>query len=151
MLEGFLDVQRGTLLEKCMDLTAEQVGARSEAIPRLSLHGLVRHMARAERWWFRISMCGMNLPTLFATHQATDPAFDEVDPVRWEDDLETYRGEVAAASDAVAWLALDDLAKSDFDQPLSLRWIYLHMITEYARHNGQADLLREVAERHTGV
>ena len=116
------------------------------AIPTLSLHGLVRHMARMERWWFRICMCAMHVPPLLPSGPRTDPAFDDVDPVRWEDDLESYRGEAAAASDAVAWLALDEVAKADLDHPVTLRWVYLHMIAEYARHNGQADLLREAAE-----
>lgn len=64
MLEAFLDFQRATLLEKCLDLTAEQASTRSVAIPTLSLHGLVRHMARMERWWFRICMCAMHVPPL---------------------------------------------------------------------------------------
>ncbi len=150
MLDGFLDFQRQTLLEKCMDLSPEQLGTRGADPSALTLHGLVRHLAKVERWWFRIYMCGMGLPALFSEKDNPDFDFDGVDPVRWEDDLEVYRGEVEAASDAVAWLSLDELSKNAKGDPVSLRWVYVHMIAEYARHNGHADLVREAIDGRTG-
>ncbi len=151
MLDAFLDFHRQTLLEKCMDLSAEQVSVRAVPPSGLSLHGLVRHMARVERWWFRMYMCGMPLPALNVSRDQPDLDFDEVDPARWEDDLQVYRGEVAAARDAVVYLSLDDMSESRHGEQVTLRWIYLHMIAEYARHNGHADLLREAVDGRTGV
>jgi len=151
MVEAFLDFHRETLLEKCMDLTPEQLGARAVPPSQLSLHGLVRHMARVERWWFRQCMCGMSLPALYVSRDDPDADFAGTDPARWADDLETYRGEAAAASDAVLTRSLDDLADRAPHGPVSLRWIYLHMIAEYARHNGHADLLRERVDGRTGL
>jgi uncharacterized damage-inducible protein DinB len=151
MLDGFLDFHRQTLLEKCMDLSAEQLSARSADPSALSLHGLVRHMARVERWWFRMYMCGMPLRALFFDKAQPDLDFEGADPAHWEDDLEVYRGEVEAACDAVAWLSLDELSKGRYGDPVSLRFIYVHMIAEYARHNGHADLVRERLDGRTGV
>jgi uncharacterized damage-inducible protein DinB len=151
MLDAFLDFHRQTLLEKCMDLAPEELSIRAVPPSGLSLHGLVRHMARVERWWFRMYMCGMPLPGLNVSRDQPDLDFEAVDPARWEDDLQVYRGEVAAARDAVVYLSLDDLSESRHGEQVTLRWIYLHMIAEYARHNGHADLLREAVDGRTGV
>jgi hypothetical protein len=117
----------------------------------LSLQGLLRHMAKVERWWFRMYMCGMPLPPLNTSREHPDLDFAGVDPALWEEDVEVYRGEIAAASDAVVAFTLDDLSRGEYGKPVSLRWIYLHMIAEYARHNGHADLLREAVDGRTGV
>lgn len=150
-LEAFLDFHRETLLEKCLDLGGEQLAARSCPPSVLSLQGLLRHMAKVERWWFRMYMCGMPLPPLNTSREHPDLDFEDVDPARWEEDIEVYRGEVAAASDAVVAFTLDDLSRGEFGNPVSLRWIYLHMIAEYARHNGHADLIRESVDGRTGI
>jgi hypothetical protein len=150
VLDGFLDFHRETLLAKCEGLSPEQLGLRSVAPSILSLHGLVRHLAGVERWWFRQQMLGMRLPTLGYTVQQPDLDFEGTDPALWQQDLRTYRDEVAAAREAVAGLGLDDCAARARGGPVSLRWIYLHVIAEYARHNGHADLLREVIDGSTG-
>ena len=84
------------------------------------------------------------------TKQNPDLDFDGTDPARWPDDLETYHAEVVAARDAVADLSLDFVATDRHGNSVSLRWVYLHMIAEYARHNGHADLLREALDGVTG-
>jgi uncharacterized damage-inducible protein DinB len=150
MLEAFLEFHRQTLLEKCMDLAPAQLATRAVAPSALSLQGLVRHMARVERWWFRTYLLGMRLPRLYVSKEEPDLDFDGVDPARWQDDLEVYRGEVTAARDAVLYLPLDSLSKTDFGDPVSLRFIFVHMIAEYARHNGHADLMREAVDGRTG-
>jgi hypothetical protein len=150
MLDGFLDFHRETLLEKCAGLSGEQLATRAVPPSTLSLQGLVRHLAGVERWWFRQHMCGMRLPMLNYTKENPDLDFDGTDPARWENDLEVYRTEVAAARDAVADLPLDALAKGPRGDEISLRWVYLHVIAEYARHNGHADLLRESLDGTTG-
>jgi uncharacterized damage-inducible protein DinB len=151
MLEAFLDFHRETLIEKCMDLSGEELAIRPVATSLLSLQGLVRHMAKVERWWFRMYMCGMPLPPLNTSKEHPDLDFEDVDPARWQEDLEVYRGEVAAARDAVLVYGLDDLSRRERGEPVTLRWIYLHMIAEYARHNGHADLIRESVDGRTGI
>ena len=151
MLEAFLDFHRETLIEKCMDLSGEELAIRPVATSLLSLQGLVRHMAKVERWWFRMYMCGMPLPPLNTSKEHPDLDFEGVDPARWQEDLEVYRGEVAAARDAVLVYGLDDLSRRERGEPVTLRWIYLHMIAEYARHNGHADLIRESVDGRTGI
>ena len=145
LLEQFLDVQREALLRKCADLSGEQLATRSVPPSDMSLLGLVRHLAKVERWWFRIQMCGMPLPALYRDD------FDGVRAELWEDDFEAYAGEVAAARDAVRDLPLDALAQGKHAQGLTLRWIYLHMTAEYARHLGHADLVRERIDGVTGL
>ena len=145
LLEQFLDVQREALLRKCEDLSGEQLASRAVPPSDLSLLGLVRHLAKVERWWFRMQMCGMRLPALYRDD------FEGVRAQEWEDDLEVYRGEVAAARDAVRDLPLDAPAEGRHAQGLTLRWIYLHMIAEYSRHMGHADLLRERVDGRTGL
>ena len=151
MLEAFLDFHRETLLEKCMDLSGEELAVRPVPTSLLSLQGLVRHMAKVERWWFRMYMCGMPLPPLNASKEHPDLDFEDVDPALWQEDLEVYRGEVEAARDAVLVFGLDDLSRRERGEPVTLRWIYLHMIAEYARHNGHADLIRESVDGRTGI
>ena len=151
MLEAFLDFHRETLIEKCMDLSGEELAIRPVATSLLSLQGLVRHMAKVERWWFQMYMCGMPLPPLNTSKEHPDLDFEDVDPARWQEDLEVYRGEVAAARDAVLVYGLDDLSRRERGEPVTLRWIYLHMIAEYARHNGHADLIRESVDGRTGI
>ena len=151
MLEAFLDFHRETLIEKCMDLSGEELAIRPVATSLLSLQGLVRHMAKVEHWWFRMYMCGMPLPPLNTSKEHPDLDFEDVDPARWQEDLEVYRGEVAAARDAVLVYGLDDLSRRERGEPVTLRWIYLHMIAEYARHNGHADLIRESVDGRTGI
>jgi uncharacterized damage-inducible protein DinB len=145
LLEQFLDLQRATLLRKCEDLAPEQLG-RAPLASKLSLHGLVRHLSRVERWWFRMVIAGMELPPLHISRDEPDLDFDGVDPMRWQADLASYKGEVAAARAAVADVPLDVEA-----QGVTLRWVYLHMIAEYARHNGHADLIREQIDGRTGL
>ena len=144
-LEQFLDFQRETLLEKCLDLSGEQLVMQAVPPSGMSLLGLVRHLAKVERWWFRMQMCGMPLAAL------NRDDFDGVRAQDYENDLEVYRAEVAAARDAVRDVSLDALAEGKHAKGITLRWIYLHMIAEYARHLGHADLLRERVDGRTGL
>jgi hypothetical protein len=150
LLDGFLDFHRETLLDKCAGLTPQQLGLRSVPPSTLSLHGLVRHLAGVERWWFRQQVCGMRLPTLNYTKDNPDLDFDDTDPDRWDHDLQVYRTEVQAAREAVAGLPLETVSEGPGSEPITLRWVYLHVITEYARHNGHADLLREAIDGAIG-
>lgn len=152
-LEQWLDFHRATLLWKCAGLTAEQLKARPVPPSRLSLLGLVRHMVEVERWWFRRHAGGERIGEHYCSPDNPDADFDDVDGADPAADLETYRRECDAARAAVAGKDLDEVVPSQGDHPertRNIRWIYLHMIEEYARHNGHADLVRECVDGATG-
>jgi len=145
-LEDRLEYQRTTLLRKCGGLTPEQLAQRSLPPSKLSLLGLVRHMSGVEAWFH--SYDGQPGHMFFWNYVAgaTD-GFEEADVVRAADDLASYQASVARSRDAVAERSLGAaLPGEDY----TLRWVYLHMIEEYARHNGHADFLRERIDGATG-
>jgi hypothetical protein len=151
-LEQWLDYHRATLLMKCASLTAEQLKLRPVLPSRLSLLGLVRHMVEVERWWFRMHAAGEDIGFVYDP-DAVGLDFEEVDDADAEADLATFESECSAARAAVAGRSLDDLVASRGDHPereRDIRWIYVHMIEEYARHNGHADLVREAIDGVTG-
>jgi len=148
-LDTWLEFHRATLLTKCAGLSGEQLAARSCPPSTLSLLGLVRHMADVERTWFRHVLDGQDVPPLHWTDDEPDGDFDGVDPAHADRDLEAYLGEVAHARTIAAGHGLDDVGTRRGEQ-VDLRWILTHMIEEYARHNGHADLLRERIDGVTG-
>lgn len=152
MLVGWLDFHRATLLLKCDGLEPEQLCQRSVSPSTMSLIGLVRHMAEVERNWFQRVMEGREAPPLFYD-RATDPDgdFDNVSPVTVSADFATWNEQCAISDEVIAAHEVDELAVivSD-DRHVSMRWILVHMIEEYARHNGHADLIRERIDGATG-
>ena len=129
-------------------LTPDQLARRSAPPSELSLLGLVRHLTEVERGWFADFGDGDDTPLYCADDDDAD--FHDLDPARASVDLATYRHEVEACRALVADLDLNDTYEADNGRVYSLRWIYLHMIEEYARHNGHADLLRERIDGVTG-
>ena len=154
MLEGWLEFHRTTLLLKCEGLDDEARKARPVGTSKLSLHGLVRHMAEVERNWFRrVLLRQTGIPRLFRPEADWDGDWDSdlvpLDEAVWADDLAAWQNECEQSRLAAASANLDDKGWGD-GEPVSLRWIYVHMIKEYARHNGHADLLREMADGAVG-
>jgi len=147
MLQAFLDWHRATLLYKCAGLTGEQLADRSVPPSGLSLLGLVRHMTEVERVWFRQRFAGEPVDHLFGGDKTAD--FERVDPTRAAADYARLTEEFKLADAAVANASLDDTFTHN-NELMSLRMIYLHMIEEYARHLGHADLLRERIDGATG-
>jgi hypothetical protein len=149
-LQGFLDYHRDTLMWKCSGLTDGQLTARPLPTTNLSLLGLVRHLADVERSWFRRRVAGEDAPPIFYTEAEPDLDIDpppDADPTA---DFAVWRAEVAACDAAVAGRGLDDTFVSSRGNALSVRWVYSHMIEEYARHNGHADLIRQAIDGATG-
>src|SRR5436309_1076612 len=101
LLEGSLEDHRETFLTKCAGLTGEQLALRAVDPSTLSLLGLVRHLADAERWWFRRQVAGLALPDLYVTEARPDADFDDVDPAAAPGDYATYLAEVALCREAV--------------------------------------------------
>ena len=150
-LDSWLDFQRATLLSKCAGLTGEQLVQCPVATSTLSLLGLVRHMAANERIWFRIRLAGEDVEGLYESPDYPDGAeFDQIDAARAEADFQTYLDELATARRATIGRSLDDTF-GDETVTVDLRWLYAHMIGKYARHNGHADLIRELVDGATGL
>ena len=149
MYQAWLDFHRGTLLWKCAGLTDAQLKSASAPPSALTLLGLLRHMSEVERAWFRSRAAGITLPDLYCSDEDVDGDFDNVADADVETDHATFRAEYLAADAAVREMSLDDTF-SGRNGPISLRWTYVHMIEEYARHNGHADLLRERIDGATG-
>jgi uncharacterized damage-inducible protein DinB len=152
-LDGWLDYHRQTLLFKCQGLTGEQLCQRPAAPSTLSLLGLVRHMAEVERWWFRRQFDGQQeAGDLYVTEDMPDGEFDLGEPAGAEADLVTFARECELARQTAAGRPLDETFSPTWDaeRKFDLRWVYIHMIEEYARHNGHADILREQIDGVTG-
>ena len=151
MLDAWLDYHRATLLDKCSGLAADQLRRRSVEPSTMSLLGLVRHMAEVERSWFRRRAAGMDLPFIYCSDDRPDADFDDTETADVEADFATYVSEVDLARETARELPLDHTFFYSWRKcDMSLRWIYVHMIEEYARHNGHADLLRERIDGRTG-
>ena len=149
MLEAWLEFHRTTLLLKCEGLDDAGRKARPVQTSSLSLHGLVRHMAEVERGWFRRTLLNDAAAGYIWSDGADDQELVPLDDADWETDLEIWKHECALSRAAAATKQLDDTGLRR-GEPCSLRWIYVHMIEEYARHNGHADLIRELVDGQVG-
>jgi hypothetical protein len=150
-LVGFLEWHRATLRAKVADLGQEQLDSRSVDPSGLSLHGLVRHLAGVERWWFQINFSGRDVPMLHYTEDDPDLDFEGTD-APFADDLATWESEVEESRRIVEEAPSLDITftRRRDGESANLRWLLLHLVTEYARHNGHADLLRERIDGVTG-
>jgi uncharacterized damage-inducible protein DinB len=152
-LESWLDFHRVTLAMKCEGLDDVQAASASVPPSAFTLTGLVQHMAEVERNWFRRVLAGEQAPPIYdpqADPDGPDGGFELAQSATLRDALATWRAEVALTREHCAERALDDTGRF-MEQDVSLRWIYVHLIEEYARHNGHADLLRERIDGTTGV
>ncbi|MER6354000.1 DinB family protein [Streptomyces sp. NPDC001634] len=151
MLESWLDFHRATLELKCAGLDDDQVRLASAEPSALTLLGLLQHLAEVERNWFQRAFEDAALP----------PVFEEETGYRLTSErglaeaLDVWRREIARGREVCAGRSLDDAGRIP-DGPMgglevSLRWVYVHMIEEYARHNGHADILRERIDGVTGA
>jgi uncharacterized damage-inducible protein DinB len=153
MLDEWLEYHRATLLMKCDDLTDDQLRHRSVPPSSMSLLGLVRHMADVERHWFRNRIGDEDAPALFWSDAHPDGDFDLVDDASVAAAFATFAEECAHSRIVAGRLDLDATGSTDGDprgELVSLRWVLVHMIEEYARHNGHADLLRECIDGAVG-
>jgi hypothetical protein len=145
----YLRAYRLTLEMKCADLTPQQMAQRSVPPSTMSLLGLVRHLAEVERYWFRQVMAGDDVPKLFPAEleswSGATPDAQLVDGA-WR----LWREEVRFADALIADSHLDRSGTMRDGNVLQLREVLVHMIEEYARHCGHADLLRECIDGRVG-
>jgi uncharacterized damage-inducible protein DinB len=151
-LEGWLDFYRATLATKCAGLTEEQLRTASVSPSPLTLFGLVQHLAEVERNWFRRVLTGEQAPPIHGprTHpEGHDGGFDLTE-TSFADASRTWQQEIDRARANCAARELDGTSPFAGGE-VTLRWIYGHMIAEYARHCGHADLIRERIDGVTGI
>jgi hypothetical protein len=147
-LAAYLEHYRATVEMKCRGVTAEQARTRSVPPSTLSLHGVVRHLAGVERWWFQQNFERRDVPFLFVGDEDFEPPPD----ADFDADLARWRAECDVSRQIVATHELDDTARPlDWYEDVDLRWLVLRIITEYAQHCGHLDLLREGIDGRTGA
>jgi hypothetical protein len=149
ILEAFLDWQRHSLLNICAGLTGEQLAERPVPPSNLSLLGLVRHLAKVERTWLRQRVAAEPVAPLFDPAAGKDADFENVLAGQAEADFAQYAEEVRLCDAAVADVDFDTTFELR-GETYSLRLVYVHLVAEYARHNGHADLLRQRLDGATG-
>jgi uncharacterized damage-inducible protein DinB len=151
-LREYLGNYRSTLEMKCGGLDAEQLARRSIPPSTLSLLGLIRHLAQVENHWFqRVLQSRTERPRLFRREDDKDADFNGAiaDPAVVEEAFAAWKAEIVAADE---WLDEDDLGRHVplDDDAVSVRDVLVHLVEEYARHAGHADLLRECIDGRTG-
>lgn len=150
-LDAWLDFYRSTLLLKCDGLNVAHLSERPVATSRLSLLGLVQHMALVELYWFAVVFKGEEIDSFLDGNDDPDADFNDLESHSPEEIFDLF--DTATASARVIGRAgdLDSMGKIlRHGREVDLRWIYLHMIEEYARHCGHADILREILDGTTG-
>ncbi|WP_157897554.1 DinB family protein [Mycolicibacterium rutilum] len=153
LLDAWLDFYRATLAIKCAELDDVELSTASIDPSPLTLHGLVQHLAEVERNWFRRVLTGEAVSPIYGPRDdqtGHDGGFELSEQSTFAEAQAIWQNEIAAARAACAARDLDDTSPFMGGQ-VSLRWIYLHMISEYARHCGHADLIRERVDGATGV
>ncbi|GAA4357767.1 DinB family protein [Angustibacter luteus] len=150
-LTTFLDFQRDALVRKCAGLSDEQLRQRSVPTSSLTLLGLVRHLAAVERWYVQAVVAGGVPGRLFTRTDDPDEEFHDVADATGEHTFAVWAAEVEAARRVLATADLDDVrAIAHRPHRHSVRWVLNHLIDEYARHLGQADLIREAIDGQVG-
>ena len=150
MLPTWLDYQRATLLWKCELLEGDALVRRSVPPSPISLLGIVRHMTLVEWSWFERVFAATGTPRPISTEHDEDADWNDLDPVRAMEDIELFQRQCDISRAIVAGAQSMDQLAADARDDVSLRWIMVHMIEEYARHNGHADLLRELIDGAVG-
>lgn len=152
-LASWLDFYRATLAIKCDGLDEQQIRTASVPPSPLTLLGLVRHMAEVERNWFRRVLLGEVVAPINdegGTTEGHDGGFDLRDDITFDNAHAIWQREIGQARANCVGRSLDQTSPFMAGE-VTLRWIYTHMIAEYARHNGHADLIRERIDGRTGV
>lgn len=152
-LDEWVDFHRATLLMKCQGLSSEQLKTKAVEPSVLTLLGLVRHMSEVERGWFRRHAAQEDIDYHYCTDEDPDAGLLSIEGADASADLAHFVNECQRSREATANRSLDEVVPSrghHADRTRNVRWIYLHMIEEYARHNGHADFLRERIDGVTG-
>jgi hypothetical protein len=151
-LESFLDFYRNTLLRKCEGLSDEQLKSHPVATSDLTLLGLIRHYAGVEQFWFEHIFANELSTWYYDAANDPDVDFHDLDGISVEEALNNFHSSIATSKRITLGHADDMVAAlpHPMGYQVNLRWIYIHLIEEYARHAGHADLLRELIDGTVG-
>ncbi len=150
LLVAYLDHYRATVEQKCSGVQAERLNDRTMPPSTMTLHGLLRHLAGVEQWWFHHQFAGEDIELVYYSDEWPEQDFEDLSGP-FEDVLATWHAICARSREIVASHALDDTGTIERSgERISLRAVLLKMITEYARHCGHADFLREAIDGATG-
>lgn len=150
MLRAWLDFQRATFARKLHGLDAPQLAIAAAGPSSLSLLGLLRHHTEGELLMFRGSVHGEAIPPRYGRPGAEFAGLEDVDPVQAYDEWLEACADSRAVEAAASSLDVPCRSLTNRNRTVSLRWMMIHAIEEYARHNGHADLLRERIDGATG-
>jgi hypothetical protein len=150
-LAAWLEFYRITLLRKCDGLTPAQLKERPVTTSLLSLLGMIRHLTFVEQAWFESTFAGRDVVEYYKTEGDRDTDFKDLDEPAAEEVIDLFLRTIDTSRELSDGHGLDEMAKRPRrGREVDLRWIYIHMIEEYARHCGHADLLRELIDGGTG-
>jgi hypothetical protein len=150
-LSQWLDFHRATLRLKCAGLSDEQLTLRPFPFTSLSLLGLVRHLTEVERGWFVETLAGHPVERYYYSDGDPDGDFDRLDSHPVDEVFRRYLAAVAESREVVAGFdSPGDLRRHPTERPVTMRWVMRHLVEEYARHNGHADLLRQAIDGDVG-
>jgi hypothetical protein len=150
-LAAWLDFYRGTLLEKCDGLTPAQMKERPVTTSLLSLLGMIRHMTFVEQAWFESAFAGHDVLEYYKTEGDRDADLKDLDRPAAEEVIDLYLRAIETSRQLAEGHDLNEMSKRPRrGRETDLRWTYIHMIEEYARHCGHADILRELIDGSTG-
>jgi uncharacterized damage-inducible protein DinB len=154
MLVSFVEFHRATLAFKCQGLTSEQAAMRAVPPSTMSLLGMVRHLTDVEKNWFIGRFLGETPQDLYRTAEDSDAAFNDLEGADLEESLRRWNEACDRSREIVAGTgSLDQLSVGTRrgNQHVTMRWMLFHLVEEYARHNGHADLLREAIDGTVGM
>ena len=151
-LVQFLEYHRATFARKCAGLDAEQLKRRTTPPSNLSLLGLARHLTEVERYWFLGCLLGRQVEDRYCTTASPDGDFDDLDSATVAEVWADYQAAIEESRRILAGFgsAEQTSPESGRRRVRTVRWVLLHLLEEYARHNGHADLLREAIDGSTG-
>ena len=148
---SMVDYHRSLLLLKCQGLDDGDLTRRAVPSSNVTLLGLLRHLTKVEHYWFQRCFLGRAQPAIYSTPEEPDADFDRLDETATDEVVARYLA-ICDESRAIARAhELTEIAALERDgEPVSLRFIGVHMVDEYARHLGHADLIREAIDGATG-
>jgi uncharacterized damage-inducible protein DinB len=151
VVSAMIDFYRSTLLRKCRGLSEAQLTSPATPPSNLTLRGLLQHMTAVERYWFEECIEGRDLPPIYSSESLPDGDFEALDTCSAKEVVERFQASCESSRRIAAAHSLDDVVDSTvYGRPMSIRFIKVHMVDEYARHCGHADLLREAIDGEVG-
>jgi uncharacterized damage-inducible protein DinB len=151
-LESWLAFYRATLLKKCSGLSFEDLCRRPVAPSPLSLLGLLRHMTFVEQVWFDARFAGNDVTEYYKQPDNRDADLNELDTATLDEVVANFQHACETSDELARGHDLNEMVRvpGTNREPVDLRWIFIHMVEEYARHCGHADLIRELIDGATG-